>query len=136
MDIKMKWDGDSRFTGETETGAAVTIDTGVAYGGSGKHPTPMELLLMGLGGCAGIDLVLILQKMRVDLSRADIAIEAQRREEAPRYFEDIKIIYTVSGDGLTEEKAKRAAKLATDKYCSVGVMLREKASITHEVRVE
>ena len=136
MEIKMKWDGDLRFTGESETGAAVTIDTGMAYGGSGKHPTPMELLLVGLGGCAGIDLVMILKKMRVDLSKAAIDIEARRRDEEPRYFEEIKLIYTLSGEGLTEDKAGRAAKLATEKYCSVGVMLREKAEITHEVRIE
>ena len=129
MEIKMKWDGDLRFTGESETGAAVTIDTGMAYGGSGKHPTPMELLLVGLGGCAGIDLVMILKKMAID-------IEARRRDEEPRYFEEIKLIYTLSGEGLTEDKAGRAAKLATEKYCSVGVMLREKAEITHEVRIE
>jgi putative redox protein len=136
VEIKMKWDGDLRFTSETETGAAVTIDTGVAYGGSGKHPTPMELLLVALAGCAGIDLVMILEKMRVNLSKVAMDIEARRRDEEPRYFEEIKIVYTLSGDGLTDDKAGRAAKLATEKYCSVGVMLREKAEIAYEVRIE
>ena len=127
--MKMKWDGDLRFTSESETGAEVTIDTGVAYGGSGEYSTPMA-------GCAGIDLVMILEKMRVALSKAAIDIEAKRRDEEPRYFEAIKLVYTLSGEGLTEEKAGRAAKLATEKYCSVGVMLREKAEITYEVRIE
>lgn len=134
--MKMKWDGDLRFTSESETGAEVTIDTGVAYGGSGEYSTPMELLLVALAGCAGIDLVMILEKMRVALSKAAIDIEAKRRDEEPRYFEAIKLVYTLSGEGLTEEKAGRAAKLATEKYCSVGVMLREKAEITYEVRIE
>ena len=64
-----------------------------------------------------------------------IEVEAKRRSEEPRYYEEIKIVYTLSGDGLTDEKAERAAKLATEKYCSVGVMLREKAEITYEVRI-
>ena len=136
MEVKMKWDGDTRFVGESETGATVTLETGVAYGGSGKNPTPMELVLVALAGCAGIDLVMILEKMRVALSEVSMDIEARRREEAPRYFEEIKIIYRISGDGLTEDKAERAAKLATEKYCSVGIMLREKAEITYEVRIE
>ncbi len=136
MEIKMKWDGDLRFTSESDTGAGVTVDTGVAYGGSGKYSTPMELLLVALAGCAGIDLVMILKKMRVELSKVAIDIEAKRRDEEPRYFEEIKLVYTLSGEGLTEEKAGRAAKLATEKYCSVGVMLREKAEITYEVRIE
>jgi len=136
VEIKMKWDGDARFTSKTETGASVTVDTGVAFGGSGKHPTPMELVLIALAGCAGIDLVMILEKMRVNLSKVAIDVEAQRRDAEPRYFKEIKIVYTLAGEGLTEDKAGRAAKLATEKYCSVGVMLREKAEITYEVNVE
>jgi putative redox protein len=133
--IRMEWDGDLRFTGRNDNGAGVTIETGVAYGGSGKHPTPMELLLHALAGCAGIDLVTILNKMRVDLSEVVIEIEAKRRTEEPRYYEEIKIVYDLSGKGLTDKKAGRAAQLATEKYCSVGVMLREKARITYEVRI-
>jgi len=136
VEISMKWDGDQRFTARTETGAAVTVDTGVAFGGSGKDPTPMELLLIALAGCAGIDLVMILEKMRVSLSRAAIDVEARRRDTEPRYFEEIKIVYTLAGEGLTEDKAERAAKLATEKYCSVGVMLREKAEIGYRVDIE
>jgi putative redox protein len=136
MKMKLKWDGDSRFTSESETGASVTVDTGVAYGATGEYSTPMELLLVALAGCAGIDLVMILQKMRVNLSKVAIEVEARRREEGPRYFEEIRIVYRISGEGLTEQKAGRAASLATDKYCSVGIMLREKAEITHRVEIE
>jgi len=136
MIIKMKWDGDSRFTSESETGASVTVDTGVAYGATGEYSTPMELLLVALAGCAGIDLVMILEKMRVNLSKVAMEVEARRRDEEPRYFEEIKIIYRLSGEGLTEQKAERGASLATEKYCSVGVMLREKAEITYEVEIE
>lgn len=136
MRITLKWGGDERFVAENEKGVKVKLDTGVAYGGSGKDPTPMELVAMALGGCAGMDMASILKKMRVDLKRFDIDVRLTRREEVPRYFETIKMIYTLSGDGLTQDKAQRAADLSNQKYCSVGVMLREKAQITYEVRVE
>lgn len=134
--MKVKWDGDMRFIAENENGASLTMETGMAYGGSGKYPTPMDLLVMALGGCGGMDVVSILEKMRVTVKRLEIDIETKRRTEPPRYFEEIHVAYTVSGDGLTGDKAKRAAELSTEKYCSVGVMLREKAKITFEVKVE
>ena len=136
MRISLKWDGDERFVAENEKGVKVKLDTGVAYGGSGKDPTPMELVAIALGGCAGMDMASILKKMRVDLKRFDIDVRLTRREEVPRYFETIKMIYTLSGDGLTHDKAQRAADLSNQKYCSVGVMLKDKAQITYEVKVE
>ena len=136
MGMKIKWDGEMRFIAENENGASLTMETGTAYGGSGKYPTPMDLLVMALGGCVGMDIVSILEKMRVDIKSVEVNIETKRRTEAPRYFEEMHIVYTVSGDGLTEDKARRAAELSTEKYCSVGVMLREKAKITFDVKVE
>ncbi len=136
MGVKVRWDGDMRFIAENESGASITMETGVAYGGSGKYPTPMDLLGMALGGCGGMDVVSILQKMRVDVKSLDIDIETKRRTEPPKYFEEMHIVFTVSGEGLTEEKAKRAADLSAEKYCSVSIMLREKARITHEVRIK
>jgi putative redox protein len=136
MRIALKWDGDERFVAENEKGVKVTMETGPAYGGSGKYPTPMELVAMALGGCTGMDIVSILKKMRVDLKKFGIDILPKRREDVPRYFEEIQIIYTISGEGLTHEKAQKAADLSNQKYCSVGVMLEAKAKITYEVRVE
>jgi len=134
--MKIKWDGEMRFTAENENGASVTMETGMAYGGSGKHPTPMDLLVMALGGCGGMDIVSILEKMRVTVKRMEIDIQTKRRTEVPNYFEEMHILYTISGDGLTEDKARRAADLSAEKYCSVSVMLREKAKITYDVKVE
>jgi putative redox protein len=136
MRIGLTWDGDERFIAENEMGVKVKMDTGIAYGGSGKDPTPMELVAMALGGCTGMDMAGILKKMRVDLKRFDIDMELTRRKEVPTYFEAIKIVYTISGEGLTQDKAQRAADLSNQKYCSVGVMLRDKAQITYEVKVE
>ena len=83
-----------------------------------------------------MDIVSILKKMRVDLKRFEMDVQTTRRSEDPMYYEAIHMIYTLSGEGLTEDKARRAADLSTEKYCSVGVMLREKAKITYEVKVE
>lgn len=135
MGMKIKWDGEMRFTAENENGASVTMDTGMAYGGSGKHPTPMDLLVMSLGGCGGMDIVSILEKMRVTIKSLEVDIQTKRRTEVPKYFEEMHILYTISGEGLTEDKARRAAELSSEKYCSVSVMLREKAKITFDVKV-
>lgn len=136
MSVRLKWDGDMRFVAENEKGVTVTMETGPAYGGSGRYPTPMELLAMALGGCTGMDIAAILKKMRVDLKRFEMDVQTKRRTEDPTYYEEINIICTLSGEGLTKEKARRAADLSNEKYCSVGVMLREKARITYEVKVE
>ena len=135
MGVQMKWDGDLRFVAQTESGAGVTMEPGPAFGGTGKYPTPMELLAIGLGGCMGMDIVSILEKMRVGLKTLDIAVETKRREEHPRYYEEMKIICTFSGDGVTEDKARKAVDLSLERYCSAGVMLREKAKIEAEVRI-
>jgi putative redox protein len=135
LSLAIRWDGELRFVAENETGAAVTIEPGPAYGGSGRNPTPMELVAIALGSCSGMDMVLILQKMRVNLRRLDMSVEAVRRSEEPRYYEEIRMTYTVSGEGLTQEKADKAARLSNEKYCSVGIMLRDKAKISYEVKV-
>ena len=136
MPLRLSWDGDARFIGENEGGARITMEPGPAFGGSGKYPTPMELLAFALGGCTGMDVIFILQKMRVDLKKLDIVIETTRRKKEPRYFEEIKMVYLFSGEGLTEAKARRAVDLSNEKYCSAGVMLREKAKITYDIRIE
>jgi putative redox protein len=134
--VRLFWDGDMRFVAENETGAKVMVDTGPAFGGSGKFATPMELLAMALGGCTGIDMVLILKKMRVNLKELRIEIETKRRQKEPRYYEEIHMTYLLSGDGLTEEQAERAAHLSNEKYCSVGIMLEDKAKISYSIKIE
>lgn len=134
--ISVEWSGNMKFIGKTEEGVLVTMEPGKSYGGSGKNPTPMELVAIALGGCTGMDMVSILKKMRTNLKRLSIQIQAKRREEEPRYYESIHLVYKVSGENITLEQAQRAADLSNQKYCSVGIMLREKAKITYEVRVE
>ena len=91
MEIKVDWAGEMKFDGENGTGGKVTLETGVKYGGSGKNPTPMETVLMGLASCSGMDIVMILKKMRVDSGRQP----------------DPLLSYRESGyaDKITEERA-------------------------------
>lgn len=133
--IKVKWEGGHKFVGETETGARVTMEPGPKHGGSGQHPTPMEMVAMAHGGCTGIDIVMILEKMRVKIASLEVGVETKRREEPPEYYEEINLTYTVSGEGATEENVRRAADLSHEKYCSVGAMLESTAKISYEVKV-
>jgi putative redox protein len=132
----VRWEGGTKFTGETAGGVKVTMEPGPKYGGSGQFPTPMELVAMAHGGCTGIDIVLILQKMRAELTRLDVEVETKRREEPPTYFEEIKLTYVVSGKGITEDNVRKAVQLSHEKYCSVGAMLEDKAKISYEIRIE
>lgn len=132
----MAWAGDMRFAAKSETGADVILETGKKYGGSGDNPTPMEAVVMALASCSGMDIVMILKKMRVELKKLEIKVDAKRRNEDPSYFEDIKMTFIASGDGLAQEQLEKAVGLSVDKYCSVAAMLREKASITYEAVVE
>ena len=136
MPITVTWDGGVRFVGSNDRGNTVVMEPGPKYEGSGQNPTPMEIVAMALGGCTGIDIAMMMKKMRVALKRLEIQIETKRRTEPPEYFEEIHLTYTMAGDGLTEENAKRAVSLSNDKYCSVGAMLGARAKITYSVRVE
>jgi putative redox protein len=111
------------------------MEPGSKYGGSGENPTPMEVVAMALGGCTGIDIVLMLKKMRIELKRLEIEIETKRHPEPPEYFDEINLTYKMAGEGLTEENATRAVSLSNEKYCSVGAMLGAKAKITYSVQV-
>lgn len=135
MSIKVRWQGGSTFVGETDAGVKVTMEPGPKYGGSGRNPTPMELVAIAHGGCTGIDILLIMQKMRANLKTLEIDVETKRREEPPSYYEEIRLTYTASGEGVTEDNLKRAAALSHEKYCSVGAMLEDRAKITYDVRV-
>ena len=135
MAIKVKWEGGTKFTGQSGTSTTVTMEAGPKYGGGGQYPTPMELVAIAHGGCTGIDIVLIMQKMRVTLKTLEVEVQAKRREEPPTYYEEIKLIYTISGDGVTEENARRAVELSHETYCSVGAMLEDKAKISYEIKV-
>jgi len=117
-------------------GVAVHIDGSPEIGGVNAGARPMEMILMGLGGCSAIDIVLILQKQRQVIEDMRITIEAERvPNETPSVFKTIHVHYTFKGD-LNEEKVKRAIELSMEKYCSVTAILNKTAEISHSFSVE
>jgi putative redox protein len=118
-------------------GHVVRIDTSPETGGTNYGVRPMQLLLMGLGGCSGIDVVSILKKQRQEITYFDMHIEAEREaDKVPALWTSAKIIFTLGGN-IDPDKAQRAAQLSMDKYCSVAETLRRAGCvITYEVRIK
>jgi putative redox protein len=120
----VKWAGDLRFIGTGGSGHSTVID-----GDRKSGLSPMELLLLGTGGCACIDVVMILQKGRQKVIDAWVEIGGERREELPRYFTDIEMHFVVKGIAIKEGRVKRAIDLAMEKYCSASAQMAALANI-------
>ena len=133
--VTIEWERDLRFTATNERNVSMIMDATDAEGRPAGI-TPMELLLMALGGCTGIDVVLILKKQRQKLERLTLNVTGRRREEEPRYYEQIHVEYVFKGSGLDEKKLQRAIQLSEEKYCSISVMLKNRAKITSSYRIE
>lgn len=123
-DHRVRWSGDLSFVGTSASGHSVVMDSDKAIGMS-----PMEMLLLGTGGCACIDLVLILKKARQNVIDAWVEIGGNRREELPKYFTDIELHFVVKGVAVKEAHVKRAIDLAMDKYCSVSAQMKALADV-------
>ncbi|MGB0466694.1 MAG: OsmC family protein [Pontibacterium sp.] len=131
MSAKVKWDGDVRFQGTTGSGFDLMIDGELKQG-----PRPMELLLLGLGGCTSYDVVGILKKTRQDVVDCVAEIDAQRADEVPAVFTSIHVKFVVTGRDLNEKKVERAVKLSAEQYCSASLMLeRGGVNITHSYEI-
>jgi len=132
--VRVEWQGGLRFTGVNSDGTSTTIDA-TDVQGRPAGVTPMQLLLMGLGGCTGIDIVNILAKQHQNLSALTMSITGERRSEAPRYYESIHVEYVLKVSDLEERKIRRAIQLSEEKYCSVRAMLKDKARITSSYKI-
>ena len=134
MKAAVKWVEDRTFVGTTESGHAVAF--GTAHGDGAKPgPSPMELVLLGTGGCTAWDVVNILGKGREPVDDVAVALEADRAESEPRVFTRIHLHFTVTGRGVDPRKVARAIDLSMDKYCSASAMLAKTAAITHDFEV-
>lgn len=129
------WEGKRRFTARTPDGREARFDTPAEFGGEGTAPTPMEAVLHALAGCAAVDVVSILEKMRQPAAGLRVEIENERAEDHPKVYTSIALRFVVTGE-VDEEKARRAVELSADKFCSVSAMLRPGVTITHEVVVD
>ena len=123
------------FIAETGSGHLVTMDGAPDGGGRNLAPRPMEMLLVGTGGCAAYDVVLILQRGRHRVQGCTVQITAERAPDDPKVFTRIEMQFTVRGQGLNRDAVLRAAQLSHDKYCSATAMLAKTAEITHSVQI-
>ena len=135
MKARIKWTEARSFVGETGSGHAVVMDGPPEAGGRDLGPRPMEMMLLGMGGCTAFDVVDILQKGRQPVEDCVIDIEAERAEAMPKVFTTIRLTYRVIGRGLDPAKVQRAVDLSAEKYCSASIMLGKTADITHEIQI-
>lgn len=133
MEATVRWTGPSgmSFLAETGSGHAVLMDGAPEGGGHNLAPRPMEMLLLGAGGCTAYDVVLILRKSRQDVRGCDVKLSAERAETEPKVFTRIHFHFTVRGRALKPNLVERAIKLSHEKYCSASIMLEKSAEITH-----
>ncbi len=124
----LSWSHDLVFDGGTPDGPRITVDGDGATG-----VTPVVLLLVSMASCSAADVVSILQKMRVDLGHFSIAVTGTRREEHPRRFVAVHLLFRLAGTGLDESKARRAIDLSLEKYCSVVHSLAPDIKITYDL---
>jgi putative redox protein len=123
------------FVGESASGHSVVMDGAPEAGGRNLGIRPMEMLLLGLGGCTAFDVVSILHKSRQQISDCEVEIEAERADTIPRVFTHIRLHFIVSGRGLDKTKVSKAVSLSADKYCSASRMLEKTATITHDFEI-
>lgn len=135
MKARVKWLDNMSFVGESGSGHSVVMDGPPDLGGRNLGIRPMEMLLLGLGGCASFDVVLILQKSRQNISDCEVEIQAERANTNPKVFTRIHLHFIVSGKDLSADKVERAIKLSAEKYCSASLMLAQSAEITHDFEV-
>jgi putative redox protein len=137
MKASVHWTGEVSFKAESETGHSVQMDGPPDQGGENRGPRPMEMLLMGLGGCASFDVLSMLKKGRQQVTNCVAELEADRADAVPAVFTRIHLNFVVTGHDLKEAQVKRAVSLSAEKYCSASIMM-EKAGVevSHSYRIE
>jgi len=131
MRVEVDWLDGMAFEASGDSGHKVMIDASPDVGGRNKGSRPMEILLMGLGGCSSIDVMLMLKKSRQDVTDCKAVIEAKRADTTPAVFTHIHVNFIVSGRGLNPKHVERAVKLSAEKYCSASIMLAKAVEMTH-----
>lgn len=135
MHVRVKWVEGVCFIGESETGHAVVLDGAPENGGRNIGMRPMEMLLIGMGGCTSFDVVTILKKARQPIVDCVAEIDATRADEIPKVFTKIHVHFVVTGNNLNETQVERAVKLSAEKYCSASIMLSKSVEITHDFEI-
>jgi putative redox protein len=135
MKARVKWVEGATFLGESGSGHAVVMDGPPEHGGRNLGVRPMEMLLLGMGGCTAFDVLHILKKARQPVTDCVVELDAERAEEEPKVFTKIHVHFVITGHGLKEARVKRAVELSAEKYCSASIMLGATATITHDYEI-
>lgn len=133
--VDIKWLEEMAFEANVDD-HKIVIDAVESVGGRNRGPRPKPLTLASLGGCTGMDVISILNKMRVKPEAFTISVEGEMTEEHPKYFHKIKIIYIFKGKDLPYDKLEKAVNLSQERYCGVSELLRKGAELNHEIRIE
>ena len=133
----VSWAGNVMFEAESGTGHSITMDGPEEVGGQNQGARPMELLLLGTGGCALFDVVSMLKKSRQSFKAARVELQAQRVDAIPAVFESINLHFVITGEGVRESQVARAVQLSAEKYCSASIMLTTGGvKVTHSFEIE
>ena len=133
MKARVKLVEGMQFVGSADSGHGVVMDAAAEVGGRNSGIRPMEMLLVGMGGCTAIDVVAMLRKQRQDIEGVEVALLAERADDHPKVFTSVKLVYTVRGRKLNKALVERAVGLSDEKYCSATAMIRKSAGITSEI---
>ena len=135
MKTTVRWIDGMMMIGESPSGHAIIMDGPEDLGGKNLGIRPMEMLLLGLGGCTTVDVVSTLKKMREEVRNCRAEITAERADDHPKVFTRIHINFVVEGSNLNEKKVSKAVSLSADKYCSASIMLGKTADVTHDFEI-
>jgi putative redox protein len=135
MKAKITWINGRAFLGESGSGHAIVMDGAPENGGRNIGVRPMEMMLLGLGGCTAFDVVHILEKSREKVEGCEVELQAERAGDDPKVFTAVKLIYTLRGSNLKPAAVERAIKLSSEKYCSASKMFEKTATLTHEWKI-
>ncbi len=135
MEAKVKWVDGRMFVGETGSGHAIVMDGPPDHGGTDMGIRPMEMILLGVGGCSSFDVIEILQKGRHNVINCVAEISAERVDAIPSVFSKIHLHFVVTGHDLKSSVVERAVRLSAEKYCSASIMLAKSVTITHDFEV-
>lgn len=135
MKARVQWLDGRAFVGESGSGHAVVMDGAPESGGRNIGVRPMEMLLLGLGGCTAFDVVMILERMREKVTGLDISLDAERATQDPKVFTRVKLVYRLTGRNLKRANVERAIKLSAEKYCSASAIIGAHAKIEHSFEI-
>jgi len=135
MKASVTWKENMTFTGETNSGFPVLLDSDTSVGGTNNGPRPMEMIALGLAGCTAMDVISILKKKRKEVTSFNVRLDAPRSSDHPKVFTSAVITYIVSGRNIEEAAVLRAIELSTTKYCPAIAMLEQSFPIDHQYEI-